>query len=152
MKQQATTEFRSSDKKGTEAFAPQDRPKHEPGNVADNVYADVYRVLLGGMIVSTALFALGVVRALLHPRFVPLSSAWVKQQYNWNAFIHGLAAANPTALMLLATALLILTPVARVVVSIYVFYIDHDRKYVVVTSLVFLVMVLTVILSQLGLR
>lgn len=122
------------------------------GNVADNVYADVYRVLLAGMIVSTTLFAVGVVRALLNPRFVPLSAAWIKQQYNWHVFIHGVATANPTTLMMLATALLILTPVARVVVSIYVFYIDHDRKYVVVTGLVFLVMVMTVILSRFGLR
>ena len=124
----------------------------EKGNVADNVYADVYRVLLGGMIVSTALFALGVVRALLNPRYVPLTVAWVKQEYNWGVFVHGLATGNSTALMMLATALLILTPVARVVVSIYVFYVDHDRKYVIVTSIVFLVMVITVILSRLGLR
>jgi len=40
--------------------------------------------------------------------------------------------------MMLAIALLILTPVTRVLVSIYVFYIDDDRKYVVVTGLVFL--------------
>jgi uncharacterized membrane protein len=130
-----------------------DADSAKSGNVADNVYADVYRVLLAGMVVSTTLFTVGVIRALLNPRFVPLSATWIKQQYHWSVFIHGLAKADPTALMLLATALLILTPVARVAVSIYVFYIDHDRKYVVVTGLVFLVMVLTVILSQVaGLR
>jgi uncharacterized membrane protein len=122
------------------------------GNVADNVYADVYRVLLGGMIVSTLLFAVGVILALLHPAYVPLSAAWVRQQYHWQTFLHGLATANPGTLMMLATILLILTPVSRVLVSIYVFYVDHDRKYVVVTSIVFLVMVLTAILSRLGLQ
>lgn len=129
-----------------------DRKEVKTGNVADNVYADVYRVLLAGMIVSTTLFAVGVVMALLRPRYIPLSASWIRQQYNWHVFLHGLATADPTTLMMLATALLILTPVARVVVSIYVFYIDHDFKYVVVTSLVFLVMVMTVILSRLGLR
>jgi uncharacterized membrane protein len=129
-----------------------DRKETEPGNVADNVYADVYRVLLGGMIVSTALFAVGVVRALLNPHFVPLSTAWIREQYHWGIFLHGMATADPGTLMMLATVLLILTPVARVLVSIYVFYIDHDRKYIVVTGLVFLVMVLTVILSHFGLR
>ncbi len=122
------------------------------GNVADNVYADVYRVLLAGMVLSTLLFAAGVILALLHPTYVPLSAAWVRQQYHWSAFIHGLATGNPGTLMMLATILLILTPVTRVVVSIYVFYVDHDFKYVVVTSIVFLVMVLTVILSRLGLK
>ena len=129
-------------------------PAHEErlGNVADNVYADVYRVLLVGMILSTLLFAAGVVMALIHPVYVPLSAAWIREHYHWTVFLHGLTTGDPTTLMMLATVLLILTPVSRVLVSIYVFYIDHDRKYVVVTSIVFLVMVLTVILSQLGLK
>jgi uncharacterized membrane protein len=126
--------------------------KERIGNVADNVYADVYRVLLAGMVVSTLLFAVGVILALLHPTYVSLSPAWVRQQYHWQTFIHGLATANPGTFMMLATVLLILTPVSRVLVSIYVFYVDHDRKYVIVTSIVFLVMVLTVILSHLGLK
>lgn len=122
------------------------------GNVADNVYADVYKVLLAGMVLSSSLFAIGVILALLHPAYVPLTPEWVRQQYHWHTFIHGLATLNPGTFMLLATVLLILTPVSRVLVSIYVFYVDHDRKYVVVTSIVFLVMVLTVVLSHFGLK
>lgn len=122
------------------------------GNVADNVYADVYKVLLAGMVLSTTLFAIGVVLALLHPSYVPLTPEWVRQQYHWKTFIHGFAVADPGAFMLLATILLILTPVSRVLVSIYVFYVDHDRKYVVVTGIVFFVMVLAVILSRFGLK
>ena len=52
-----------------------------------NVYADVYKVLLGGMIVSTALFAAGIVRALVHPQYVPLSPEWIKQHYHWRAIV-----------------------------------------------------------------
>jgi uncharacterized membrane protein len=126
--------------------------KGRVGNVADNVYAEVYRVLLAGMVASTLLFATGVILALVHPAYVPLSTAWVRQQYQWKTFVHGLATASPGTLMMLATILLILTPVTRVLVSIYVFYVDHDFKYVVVTSIVFLVMVLTVILGRLGLK
>jgi uncharacterized membrane protein len=47
---------------------------------------------------------------------------------------------------------LILTPVARVIVSIYAFWIDHDLKYVRVTGAVFIIMVITVILGLLGIR
>jgi uncharacterized membrane protein len=122
------------------------------GNVGDNVYADVYRVLLAGMAASTLLFAIGVILALLRPTYVPLTASWVRQQYHWNAFIHGLATGNPGTLMMLATILLILTPVSRVLVSIYVFYVDHDFKYVIVTGIVFLVMVLTVIMAHFGLK
>jgi uncharacterized membrane protein len=117
-----------------------------------NVYADVYRVLLAGMIASSALFAVGLIRALLRPQSIPLTTDWVKQHYHVSTVLHGLAHGDPTTLMMVATVLLILTPVVRVLVSIYAFWVDHDYKYVVVTGIVFLVMVLTVLLSHFGLQ
>lgn len=116
-----------------------------------NVYTDVYRILLGGMYASTAFYILGVISALLHPQYVPIDQAWVRRQYQWQAMVHGLAHFDQTSLMMVGTVLLILTPVARVVVSIYAFWVDRDRKYVGVTSVVFLVIVLTVILARMGL-
>lgn len=115
------------------------------------MYADVYRVLIGGMIVSTCLFVVGVIAAMIHPQYIPLSAAWIRGSYHWSVFIHGLLSFNPTSFMMLATLLLILTPVVRVLVSIYAFYVDRDYKYVAVTSLVFFIIVLTIILSRLGL-
>jgi len=123
-----------------------------PNQTEQNVYADVYRVLLGGMIVSSALFAFGLIRALLHPQYIPLTTDWVKQHYHVSVVLHELAHADPTALMMVATVLLILTPVVRVLVSIYAFWVDRDYKYVVVTGIVFLVMVLTVVLAHFGLQ
>jgi uncharacterized membrane protein len=117
-----------------------------------NVYADVYRLLIGGMILSNVLFAAGILLALLHPRFIPLSAQWIKGQYHWATLRHGLFSGDPISLMLLATVLLILTPVARVVVSIAAFAADRDHKYVVITSVVMFVMLLTVILGLLGLQ
>jgi len=118
----------------------------------ENVYAVVYRVLLGGMVVSTVLFVIGLVRALLHPTYFPLTTRWIRDHYHWRVVVHGLATLDPVVLMMVATVLLILTPVARVVASIYAFYVDHDYKYVAVTSIVLLVMVLTLVLAQLGLK
>lgn len=117
-----------------------------------NVYADVYRLLIGGMILSNVLFSIGIALALLHPRYVPLTAPWIKTQYQWAIFTHGLGSGEPIPWMLLATVLLILTPVARVIVSIAAFATDHDYKYVVITSVVMLVMLLTVILGLLGLE
>jgi uncharacterized membrane protein len=117
-----------------------------------NVYADVYRLLIGGMILSNVLFASGIILALLHPRFVPLTSQWIKAQYSWSILRRGLASGDPISLMLVATVLLILTPVARVVVSIAAFAADRDYKFVVITSIVMFVMLLTVILGLLGLQ
>ncbi len=123
-----------------------------PSKAEQNVYADVYRILLGGMIVSSLLFAIGLIRALLQPHFVPLTPDWVKQNYHAAIVLHGLAHGDPTILMMAATVLLILTPVARVVISIYAFWVDHDYKYVAVTSIVFVIIVLTIVLSRLGLQ
>jgi uncharacterized membrane protein len=89
---------------------------------------------------------------MLHPHYIPLSSRWIRSEYHVSTVVHGLLAGDPTAIMLVATVLLILTPVARVMVSIVAFLVDHDKKFVVVTSTVFLVMVLTVILGELGLK
>jgi uncharacterized membrane protein len=127
------------------------QPKPDSAEAEANVYTSVYRVLLGGMLVSTTLFAIGLVRALLHPTYFPLTSEWIQQHYHWSVVWRGLATLDPVVLMMVATVLLILTPVARVLVSIYAFYVDRDRKYVAVTSIVFLVMVLTVVASYLGL-
>ncbi len=118
----------------------------------ENVYSVVYYALLGGMIVSSILFALGIIRALMHPANYPLDADWVRSHYSVSWVMHGLAALDPVALMMVASVLLILTPVARVVVSIYAFLVDRDFKFVAITGFVFLVMVVTVIAGLLGLR
>jgi len=124
----------------------------ETPETEENVYIDVYRLLIAGMIISSILFALGIVLALLHPQYIPLSTRWVRSQYHVSTVVRGIMHGDPTAILLMATVLLILTPVARVVVSIVAFLVDRDYKFVVVTSIVFLVMVITFILGELGLK
>lgn len=127
-------------------------PEFAPMTGEQNVYAGVYHMLIAGMVVSNVLFITGIVLALLHRQFFPLSASWVRQQYHAGLILDGLIHGQPTAYLLLGTLLLILTPVARVIVSIYAFWIDHDRKYVAVTLSVFIIMILTVILGLLGVR
>lgn len=117
-----------------------------------NVYADVYKVLLGGMLLSTGLFVIAIVRSLLQPQFVPLTTDWIKQHYHWRVIVQGIRSFDPTVIMLIATVLLILTPVVRVIVSMYAFAVDRDRKFVAVTFIVLLVIVVTVVLGLFGLK
>jgi uncharacterized membrane protein len=117
-----------------------------------NVYADVYRLLIVGMVASNILFLIGLVLALLHPRFFALTEEWIKQQYHWEIVRHGLVAGDPNTYMMVATVVLILTPVTRVMISIYAFFVDRDFKYVAVTSFVLLIMVATVVFGFLGLK
>ena len=127
-------------------------PPANPSSTEENVYTDVYRMLIAGMIVSSVLFAIGILLAMLHPQYVPLTSRWIRSEYHVRLVVHGLLHGDPSSIMLVATVLLILTPVARVVVSIVAFLIDRDYKFVAVTSFVFLIMVVTVILGELGLK
>ncbi len=127
-------------------------PGHDPMQTEQNVYANVYYALIVGMLISTALFIWGLIQALRHRTNIPLTRKWIQQQYHWSIFWQGLRHAQPTPILMLATLILVLTPVLRVVSSIYAFWVDKDYKYTVVTGIVFGVIVLTVILSRLGLR
>lgn len=115
------------------------------------VYTDVYRVLMVGMAASTSFFAVGVVLALVQPAYVPLTADWVRSHYHWGVVMSGLYHGDPAAYMLVGTLLLILTPITRVAVSIYVFLVERDYKYAVITSVVLAIIALTVVLSRFGL-
>lgn len=126
--------------------------KPELKEADQGVYSAVYHALLYGMIASSVLFAIGLVRGMmLHTQF-PLTQAWVTSHYHWNVVMHGLATLDPAVLMLVACVLLILTPVVRVIVSIIAFAEEGDRKYVLVTSIVLVVIVLSVVLGKAGLQ
>lgn len=123
-----------------------------PSVSEENVYENVYHVLLGGMFVSTALFAIGLVLAFLYPKTYPLTPEWIRSHYNFVSIWQGLKTFDPFTLMMIATAILILTPVIRVVVSIHAFWVDGDKKYVVVTSTVLTVIMLSLVLAHFGLK
>ena len=53
---------------------------------------------------------------------------------------HGIAQLKPYAIMMLGIFLLILTPVLRVIVSIYSFYREGDNLYVVITTIVLVIL------------
>lgn len=117
----------------------------------DDVYAGVHRVLAVGMVASTALYVVGIAAALRAHERLRFDTGWLREHYHLRPLLRGLAAMEPTSIMLVATVLLILTPVARVLVSIAIFARDGDRKFVLVTTAVAVVMATTVLLSRFGL-
>ena len=114
-----------------------------------NVYEDVYRVLLAGTLISSALFALARPCCI---RRLPLAPELVRSHCRWMAIWQGLKEFNALTLLLVATALLILTPGLRVVISIWAFWVHRDHKYVVVTSIVLGVIALSVVLAHFGVK
>lgn len=119
--------------------------------VASSIYRRVYHVLLIGMFLSTGLFAVGLARALFSQADVPLSTHWIREQYNWDAFTAGLLHLQATSLLMTATFVLILTPIIRVGVSIVAFAMEGDRKFVAITSTVLAIILCTVVLARAGL-
>ncbi len=89
----------------------------------DRLYGAVYKALLVGMTVSNVLFALGILMSLF-----------------WRA-------RDPTPLLVAATVILILTPIARVAVSLVTFVIERDYKFVLITGTVLAVVLITLLLQ-----
>ncbi|MQS75218.1 DUF1634 domain-containing protein [Companilactobacillus halodurans] len=58
----------------------------------------------------------------------------------FSAIFAGVASGKSYAVIMLGVFLLILTPVLRVVVSIYAFYKEHDNLYVIITTIVLIIL------------
>lgn len=65
-----------------------------------------------------------------------------------NAIIDGTIALKPYAVMMVGMFCLIMTPVLRVVVSIYAFYKEHDTLYVWITSIVLVILCISFVIGH----
>lgn len=113
------------------------------------IYPAVYHALVVGMATSTALFALGVGLALWRAsagRFV----VDVTHAYHLRNLVPGLLSLDPIAVMVLATIVMILTPIARVVVSLVAFLRERDYVFAMMTVFVLLSLAVTLFLGLSG--
>lgn len=103
----------------------------------------MYYVLVGGMLSSGALYVIGVVLfAAQNPGpSTPLPN------FDQATFVTDLVNLHPIAFLGLGTIILIATPITRVFVSIVVFSINKERKFVLVTTIVFTVLMLSLLLG-----
>jgi uncharacterized membrane protein len=111
-----------------------------------------FKVFLWGTVVSSALFVAGIVRELKSPRAIPVTPNWVRQHYRWDSLWQELQMADPAVLMVLATLLVILTPVVRVVASLLGYAAHGDRKLAAVSGIVLCVMALSLLIAIIGLK
>lgn len=109
----------------------------------DAVERMVHRILLAGIAVSVVLLATGLVLSVLKGEGLPRAVVPVPD------LAHALAALEPGAYLSLGLIVLIATPFVRVAGSLIAFAREHDRRYVVVTALVFTVMCCSVLLGRL---
>jgi uncharacterized membrane protein len=115
----------------------------------DNVYSGVYHSLVIGMTVATVLFSIGVVAAILRPGGQPLVVAGGSVPH-WTGLVDSLLHFDPTAYMMLGVLVTILTPMTRVVVSLFAFLVDRDYTFVWITLAVVASAVASLLLGMFG--
>ena len=124
----------------------------------ESLNAVLGNVLRSGVVLSGLVTAIGALLLAItsgysessyfisyNPNVIPHGSFDISLQ----GLINGLVAAEPGALIELGVILLIATPVARVLVSIFLFGAEGDRLYVILTAAVLLVLLFGILVSPL---
>ena len=97
----------------------------------------------GVLLASLVMMIGGILYVKAHPSANPDYRVFVSEPQtlrHFSGIVHGIAAADPAAIIQLAVLLLISTPVARVVFALIAFGIERDKLYVFVSALVLAVL------------
>ncbi|MHA6971640.1 DUF1634 domain-containing protein [Levilactobacillus brevis] len=105
------------------------------------------RILQVGVIFSAIVMLIGLVLFLVSGQS-GYSGSYVPRRMG--LILQGTWQLKPYAIMMLGVYCLILTPVLRVVVSIYAFYKEHDRLYVAITTLVLAILLVALAIGVTG--
>ena len=103
-------------------------------------------ILQGGVLSSSALICIGVLLLFTHP--VDLSSLVQTFPHTLGGVWDGIQTHQPQALICLGMLLLIATPVIRVAASILAFAMEQDRRYVVITTVVLAILLVSFLLGK----
>src|SRR5579884_1465276 len=119
-------------------------PDKQPGaQEVNTTYTLIGWILQGGVILSAAVILIGVFMMSLQPdKFAAQKLQQFPQTFSqvWT----GLLILRPQAVIALGLLLLIATPVVRVAVSILAFGVEGDRRFVVITTVVLLILLFSI--------
>ena len=104
------------------------------------------RILQVGVVVAAVIMLFGLILLLIHGGNggYPVGH----QPTTISSIIAGTVALKPYAVMMVGMFCLIMTPVLRVVVSIYAFYKEHDTLYVWITSIVLVILCISFVIGH----
>lgn len=122
----------------------EEKKRHQEMTEIELVIGHVLRI---GVITSAVVIILGLGLALVTGKTGYPAGSFPT---TFSAIFQGVAAFKPFAITMLGLFLLILTPVLRVVVSIYAFTKENDRLYVWITTLVLVILVFAMWIGYLG--
>ncbi|GLB46588.1 membrane protein [Philodulcilactobacillus myokoensis] len=117
------------------------KPEEQNPKVAkemDDIELIIGKILRIGVIISAIIMIIGFLLLIITGK-----SGYANNYHptSFSEIFSGIAQMKPYAIMMLGIFCLILTPVLRVVVSIYSFYKEHDYLYVYITSFVLIVLI-----------
>jgi uncharacterized membrane protein YfcA/uncharacterized membrane protein len=122
-----------------------ERPRQSPTSASRTeafARASIGWILQGGVLLSAAVIVLGVLLLPLRPGgFSP--ERVLAFPATLNQVVTGLLILRPQAVIMLGLLLLIATPVIRVAASILVFAFERDRKFVIITLLVLMILLVS---------
>lgn len=126
------------------------KSSYENSSAENHIYREVYRILVIGMWTSNLFFLLAAVAALLHAAQINLAPDAMLQEYSLRSLYLQALRFDPLPYAFAGVFVLVMTPIARVVISIAAFLHDRDYRYVVITSIVLACIVLTLALTMAG--
>ncbi|KPN79133.1 Uncharacterized protein RZ56_11760 [Apilactobacillus kunkeei] len=98
------------------------------------------KILRVGVIISAIIMIIGLLLLLITGKSGYANDAFPT---TFKAIFSGIESLKPYAIMMLGIFCLILTPVLRVIVSIYSFYKEKDMLYVWITTFVLIVLIIS---------
>lgn len=105
------------------------------------------KIMQIGVLIAALVMAIGLVTFVITGRSGYAAGV---HPHTVTAILHGVGQGRPYAVMMLGIFLLILTPVLRVVVSIYAFAKARDRLYTRITTVVLVILVAAMVIGYLG--
>ncbi len=119
----------------------------DPESAPFDMNAVIGWILQGGVLISAAVICVGLALSLLHPEQLS-SEQFLVFPHTLGQVKDGLLALHPQAFITLGLLLLIATPVVRVAASIFAFALEHDRRYVVITTIVLAILLTSFLLGK----
>jgi len=105
------------------------------------------RILQVGVVISAIIMLIGLAMFLI-TGYSGYGGSFVPRRMGM--ILAGTWQLRPYAIMMLGVYCLILTPVLRVVVSIYAFYKEKDHLYVAITTLVLIILLIALVIGVKG--
>lgn len=90
-------------------------------------------VLLGGVLLSAGILAIGVAALFVHGPGVVNTGPIA---FSFDRWLQDLSTGQPDAIFLLGLVVLVLTPLTRVLISVTMFVHDRDRPFIAITLFV----------------